>query len=129
MFDIATTGPTPEDLATRMVFEKVRVPITHLAEALDLKGEVLRGRRFVDCVVHGPAVVVPGDETRFNGCNLGDVAGDVKNLFLRTTGPRIIGAVGLNDCVFEGCLVIGVGFAGTDEYVAAMLKSLSPNEA
>ena len=129
MFDINTTGPVPDDLATRRVFEKVRVPIVRLAEVLDVNGETLRGRRFVDCVITGPAVVVQSDETQLHNCNLGDVAGDVRNLFLRATGPMIIGGVALHDCVFEGCLFIGIGFAGTDEYVEGMLKTLQPGKA
>ena len=129
MFDFNNTGPAPADLATRRVFEKVRVPLVRLAETLDANGETLRGRRFVDCIIEGPAVAIQTDETRIHNCNLGDVGGDVRNLFLRTTGPMVIGGISLNDCVFEGCLFMGVGFAGTDEYVESMLKLLQSGGA
>ncbi|WGM32402.1 hypothetical protein [Brevundimonas sp. NIBR11] len=128
MFDLNKTGPVPADLVTPLVFENVRIPIADLALALDATGG-LRGRRFVDCVITGPAVVVQADHGLLHNCNLGDASGDVRNLFLRAAGPMLVGCVALNDCVFEGCLFIGIGFAGTDGYVDAMVKSLSPAKA
>lgn len=129
MFDLAKTGPVPADLGTRLVFEEERIPLAHLVEALDAAGQRLQGRRFVDCVVHGPAVVIPDSRTQFLNCNLGEVEGDVRNLFLRAAGRKIIGAIALNDSVFEGCLFVGVGMAGDDAFVDAFVEKLRSGKA
>jgi hypothetical protein len=129
MFDLQNTGPVPEDLGTRRVFEKVQVPLGRLIDALGASGQPLTGRRFVDCVVHGPCVVIPGEHTRLENCNLGEASGDVRNLFLRAAGPMIVGGIPLNDCVFEGCIFIGVGFAGDDAFVDAFVAKLIPRKA
>lgn len=129
MYDLAKTGPVPDDLGSRLVFEKERIPLVRLVEAIEAAGQTLKGRRFVDCVVHGPCVVIAADETKFNNCNLGDVAGDVRNLFLRAAGPMIIGGVPLNDSVFDGCIFMGVGFAGDDGFVDAFIDILTPKKA
>ena len=129
MYDLHTTGPIPDDLGTRLVFEKERIPLVQLVEALEVASQTLKGRRFVDCVVHGPCVVIPANETKFDNCNLGDVAGDVRNLFLRAAGPMIIGGVPLNDSHFDGCIFMGVGFAGDDAFVDAFIDLLTPRKA
>ena len=126
MFDLENTGPVPADLGTRLTFEKERIPLVHLVEALEAAGQTLHGRRFVDCVVHGPAVVMPANETKFDNCNLGNVEGDIRNLFLRAAGPMVIGAIPLNDSRFEGCIFMGVGFAGDDGFVDAFIDILTP---
>ena len=41
----------------------------------------------------------------------------------------IVGGVPLNDCVFEGCLFIGVGFAGDDAFVDAFIAKMIPKKA
>ena len=126
MYDLETTGPVPNDLGARLVFDKERIPLVQMVEALEAAGQTLKGRRFVDCVVHGPCVVIPAQETKFDNCNLGDVAGDVRNLVLRAAGPMIIGGIPLNDCTFDGCIFMGVGFAGDDGFVDAFIDILTP---
>ena len=124
MYDLNATGPTPADLGTRTEFHKVLVPLTTLAEAAGKSGRTLDGRRFVDCVIHGPCVLVPGSDTRFEHSSLGETHGDVRNLFLRAVGPLITGCIPVNGCVFEGCIFIGVGFAGNDAFVENFVSTL-----
>jgi len=124
MFDLEKTGPVPSDLGARQIFTGVRVPLMRLFEEASSLGQSLQGRRFIDCVIHGPCVVVPGADTRFEDCSLGDAHGDVGNLFLRAVGPMITGAIPLNGCVFEGCLFIGVGYAGDDRFIEAFTSPL-----
>jgi len=124
MYDLNATGPTPADLAVRMEFEKVVVPLYELVTGAEKAGLRIDGRRFVDCVIHGPCVIIPNADTRFENCNLGDVAGDVRNLFLRPAGPMIIGGLQVNNCVFDGCIFLGVGFTGDDRFVEQFIASL-----
>ena len=129
MFDLASIGPVPDDLGQRTVYEKVRVPLIRLFEAHEAANRPLTGLRFVDCVIDGPAVVVMSAQTQLINCNLGDVAGDARNLFLRAHGPRIIGGVPLNDAVFDGCLFRRVGIVGDEAYIQLMIDKLTPPEA
>lgn len=130
MYDVNTTGPVPTDLGTRTEFSKVLVPFHRLVDAvLENGGGKIEGYRFTDCIIRGPAVLIPGPDTRFIDSNLGDVSGDVRNLFLRATGPKIIGAVPVNGCVFQGCAFVGVGLAGDDVFVERFMASLSPAKA
>ena len=129
MYDLNNTGPVPTDLGTRTEFNKVLVPLVQVFDATMVAGTAgINGRRFVDCIIRGPAVILPNPGTRFIDSNLGDVSGDVRNLFLKAAGPKIIGGVPVNDCIFEGCLFFAVGFAGDEDFVNAFAKSLTPGK-
>lgn len=128
MYDLATVGPPPENLATRVVFEKVRVPLWRLAEAAYASGLAVSDRQFIDCVITGPCIVCPTTDTRFSNCNMGDRTGDARNLFLRAAGPMIVGGIPLPGCSFEGCLFIGIGFAGPDAFVDGFIAQLTGQE-
>lgn len=125
MFDLNNTGPTPDDLGVRTEFNKVLVPFTRLMEEAEKAGLSLHGRRFVDCVIHGPCVIVPGGDTRFENSSLGDAHGDVRNLFLRAVGPMLTGCIPVNGCVFDGCAFVGVGFAGDDRFIEHFVTMLN----
>lgn len=128
MYDLKTVRPTPQDLGTRTGFVGVNVPIARLLERVIAERQQgrLEGMTFTDCVIVGPGVVVPDQATTLANCNLGNVKGDIRNLFLRSTGPMITGCISLIGCRFEGCLFSGVGFAGNEHYVEAMIRELSP---
>lgn len=127
MYDLKTVGPTPANLASIKMFSGVIVPLVQLAEAIVSAGggHQLQGLSFKDCAIRGPAVLIPGERTRFENCNMGDVAGDVRNLFLKAAGPRIAGGILANECRFDGCLFVGVGFAGDDAFVEGFVRELS----
>ena len=129
MYDLDTIGPPPENLASRVVFDKVRVPMSRLAEAANLGGLALADRQFKDCVIIGPCVVVPAADTTFTNCTMGQTSGDIRNLFLRAAGPMITGGIPLPGCSFDGCLFLGVGFAGDDAFVDAFVKLLGDKES
>lgn len=128
MYDLNTIGPVPADL-TQDRFQNVRIPMLELVVARAAAGLPLSGLTFTDCVVQGPSVIVPGGQTRFDDCNMGNDTDDVRNLFLRAAGTGIIGALLLNDCRFDGCLLLGIGFAGDDAFVDAFLEQLTPPKA
>lgn len=129
MFDSSTFPPVPDDLGQRSVYENVRIPLVRLFEAHEVADRPLTGLRFVDCLIDGPASVIMSPQTRLTNCNLGDVAGDVRNLFLRAHGPMIIGGIPLNDLVFEGCLFQRVAFVGDETFIQQMIDKLTPPKA
>ena len=111
-----------------MSFEKVLIDLPRLIMDARDAGKTLQGRRFVDCVIRGPAILIPYGDTQFVRSNLGDVVGDVRNLFLRASGPMIIGATAIQGCIFEGCLFVDVGFAGTAQFIEDFISHL-PSKA
>lgn len=124
MYDLERTGPTPADLGERAEFKGVAVSIPALIEAAAASGKPIEGRRFIDCVLLGPAILAVSDDTRFINCQFGAVEGDKRNLFVRPAGSRVIGAVSIAGCHFEGCLLNGLGLLGDDGFIEAFLATL-----
>jgi len=120
-------GPTPTDLGERDAYEGVSIPISRLLERTIAAGKdgQLNGLTFRRCMIHGPGVIIPDGNTRFVRCDLGDVRGDIRNLFLIAAGPMITGGVFLKGCVFEDCRIRGVGFVGDRNYVDNMVRELT----
>ncbi|VTO20414.1 Uncharacterised protein [Brevundimonas vancanneytii] len=55
---------------------------------------VIEGRRFENCLIEGPAVLLPLEGCNFDGCNMGDAHGDPRNLMLSPQGPqRVTGPI------------------------------------
>ena len=127
MHDLANYGPAPANMGTGNRFENVAIPVTRLLEHIIAAGRPAAVRQvgFKKCMLHGPGLFVPDTTTRFVRCDLGDVRGDIRNLFLIAAGPRITGAIPLNDCLFEDCVFRGVGFVGNEHYVANMVRELT----
>lgn len=125
MYDLEKTGPAPDDMGERMVFERVQVPLWQLIQEAGAVGKSLSGRRFIDCVIVGPCVAGPSSDTRFENCSLGDAQGDIRNLFLRAAGPLMVGVLNIDGCHFQGCIFIGVGFAGDEKFVDGFIEGLS----
>jgi hypothetical protein len=129
MYDVNNTGPTPADLGDRTEFKGVMVSIPALLEAAAATGKPIEGRSFVDCVLFGPAILAMTEETGFLNCQFAAVEGDVRNLFVRPAGGRVIGAVSIAGCHFEGCLLNGLGLVGDDEFIEAFIATLGSSEA
>ncbi len=121
MYNVDTVQPTPRDLGSRKAFNGVVVSLPALIEAATAANVVIEGRSFTDCVIIGPAILSPGAGTLFNGCNFGDVEGNPRNLLVKPAGDRIIGALSVAGCVFEGCLLNGVGLVGDEGFITAFL--------
>jgi len=123
-------NPTPSDLVTPTVFDGVFIPVTALVEARRVTDRPrIEGVTFRNCLLQGPAVLVPTTTTKFDNCNLGEVAGDRRNLFLKAMGPMIIGGVSVAGCQFESCTFVGVGFAGNDSMIDQFISHLAPGGA
>jgi hypothetical protein len=124
MSDTEMAAASSADLGTATAFQRVLVSVPALIEAASAAGVAIEGRRFADCILVGPAVVIPNAETRFQQCNFGDVEGDVRNLFLRPAGTRVIGALSVAGCVFERCVFHGIGMVGDESVIAAFVATV-----
>lgn len=86
---------------------------------------VIENRIFTDCLIEGPAVLLPLEGCHFDGCNMGDVQGDPRSLLLQPVGPeRVTGAIPLKNCKFINCRFLGVGFTGPKAYLDEMVAAL-----
>ena len=79
---------------------------------------VIEGRTFIDCELHGPAVIVPVSGCNFASCNLGSADGDMANLMLQPLGPtKITGCIPFRDCQFERCGFFSVAYTGAPDFL------------
>ena len=86
---------------------------------------VIEGRRFDNCLIEGPAVLLPLEGCNFDGCNMGDAHGDPRNLMLSPAGPqRVTGTIPIKDCKFIRCRFLGVGFTGPQSFLDGMVAGL-----
>lgn len=129
MMDPKTLATLPDDAVERTEFTDTLVPITRLAESMLAAGRRagFKGVTFTRCLIQGPGVIVPGGDTHFDRCMMGNVQGDVRNLFLLAVGPLITGAIPVDQCLFVECEFKGVGFAGEQPFVDSFVQGLSRN--
>jgi hypothetical protein len=66
---------------------------------------------FRNCTMLGPAVVAPLGSTEIRDCTF---EGDPSALLweIPESRPNVIGAIGLESCIFVSCVFSGIGFAG-----------------
>lgn len=89
-----------------------------MIEAARQNTNVIEGRTFTQCLLEGPAVLLPVEGCRFNNCNMGDAMGDARNLLLSPLGPqKVTGTVAFKNCVFEACTFARVGFTGSPDFL------------
>lgn len=100
-------------------FENVDIILYELYAAASAQGAgLIQGRTFTGCRFQGPAIVLASSGVTFTDTNFGDSRGDIKNLLLQPVGDKAIGTIPMRDCDFIGCEFYGVGFTGTDEFIA-----------
>ena len=91
---------------------------------------VIEGRRFENCLIEGPAVLLPLEGCNFDGCNMGDAHGDPRNLMLSPQGPqRVTGPIPFKNCQFINCRFVGVGFTGAPAFLDSMAAAISGGAA
>ena len=120
---MTAADPVDSDLTapviTRLGFKLFELWAANYASS----GMVIRDKRFVNCVIEGPAIMLPVKGCRFDGCDFGDARGDMRNLLVRPLSPtRITGAIAVEDCVFETCRFFAVGFTGSEPFLESMLS-------
>jgi hypothetical protein len=101
------------EIVARTTFEKEGVWLPLLAVHTLNSGEtVIRDKTFTDCAIEGPALVAVLQGTTFDGCNMG-AAAEVRSLLYAPEGPRLVGAIGLQNCRFVRCRFVQIGFTGS----------------
>jgi hypothetical protein len=90
---------------------------------LAVVANVLKEYVFEDCLILGPAVVMPLGSTSIVDCDLG---GKPQALLWIVEPDRdfIIGSIGLKDCSFRSCAFQRVGFAGPEEFRNILLGAV-----
>jgi hypothetical protein len=101
------------------VFENVDIILYELYAAASRQGvPLVQGRTFRGCRFQGPAIILATDTVTFADTNFGDSRGGIANLLLRPVGDKAIGTIPMRDCAFIGCEFYGVGFTGSDTFIA-----------
>lgn len=108
-------------------YEGLNIFLPALAIEAARRGEaVIEGKTFTNCMIEGPAVLLPLGACNFDGCNMGDAQGDIRNLLLQPLGPqKVTGTVAFKDCQFINCQFIRVGFTGTPDFLAQVQTVLT----
>ena len=98
--------------------------IIHLLDLLAPGAKpIISNRTVEDCEVRGPAMVVFMRTTLDNNSWAGD---DLESLFVEVADERkIVGAIGLQGCVFRRCRFIAIGIIGTKEQIEEAKKGFS----
>ena len=89
-------------------------------------GVSLKGRTFRNCVLQGPAVLLVLKGTRFERTSFGAPSHISEVLFSPVSSSKALGAIAIEDCVFEGCRFFACGFTGNQGFIDMMLRELGP---
>lgn len=83
----------------------------------------IRGHRFEDCLLLGPAVIATTGETVISHCTFD---GEADELLWRVPPERktIVGAIEAADCEFIRCRFSMIGFAGPDAFMEQFKRGL-----
>jgi len=86
---------------------------------------VVRDREFEDCLIQGPAVLLPfGEGAVFSECNITAMDARPDAVFLEIPdGPRN-GCVGLSNVTFRHCSFENIGIAGLPDDLARMREQI-----
>jgi len=117
---ITSIGAGPE-------YEGLNIWLPALAIEAARRGEnAITGKTFRNCMFEGPAVLLPLGACNFDGCNMGDAQGDIRNLLLQPMGPqKVTGTVAFQDCQFINCQFLRVGFTGTPDFLGQIQQVLT----
>jgi hypothetical protein len=111
---------TAKELAASSIVDR-RIEIRKIK--LDVDG-TLRGKHFRNCDIIGPAILLPIQTVVFTGI-LFDIADDTMESIIWLPNPaatRVVGAIGVDCCKFEGGRFTNIGFTGTAEVLSALRK-------
>jgi hypothetical protein len=123
-----STAAAPSRDVTRTEFKGESIWLPRLSvEHLNAGHDAIRGKTFTECLIEGPAVMLPAGDVVFEDCHMGTAA-KPQNLLLSPVGDLVTGAIGLVACRFVRCRFLYVGFVGNEafrEMFAAGVPSLT----
>ena len=93
---------------------------------IPLGANSVRGQAFEDCVIHGPALILPAGSNVFEECHWEAVGSIESILWERREGESIVGALILHECTFCRCTFRDIGIVGTANALARFRASLDP---
>ena len=119
MTDInASTAAAPSPDVARTEFADQSIWLPRLAvEHLNAGHDRIRGKTFTDCLIEGPAVMMPDATVVFDACHMG-TASKPENLLLAPVGDLVTGVIGVSDCRFVRCRFLFIGFVGREAFQA-----------
>lgn len=98
-----------------------RSEVIRLAD-LATVSDIVEDRRFEDCMLVGPAVLVLLDSVDLISCGF-EGSAEAMLWELPADRTQVQGAIGLRRCSFIGCRFQRVGFAGTPEVMEMFRRS------
>lgn len=109
---LAAIGPGP-------VYENAQIWLPQLfAEHARAGAAVIESKTFIGCRFEGPAVLLPIAGCSFQGCNMGEAGGDIRNLLLAPVGAeKVVGVIPFRDCAFRDSAFFMVGFTGSSDFL------------
>ena len=127
---IQPSGPPVTDVDfTQDLIENQAFSLLNLFLAnIEKHGLVLRGKTFRNCLIEGPAVIMPLENCNFDACDFGYAAGDINNLLLQPVGSKVTGAMVFADTKFERCTFFAVGFTGPPQLLEEF-RAIPPRPA
>jgi hypothetical protein len=112
-------GPGPEYRSTSIWLPQLFLETRRAGSAN------IENRTFIECLIEGPAVLLPLSGCNFDSCDMGDAQGDPRTLMLKPVGPdRVIGTIAIRNCKFIRCRFLGVGFTGPQSFLDGMITGL-----
>lgn len=97
------------------------------ANIMATRQPLIQGKTFTDCIIEGPAVLLALSGVNFDACNMGVTGDDPRSLILMPMAKnKVVGAIGMKDCVFTRCRFFAVGFTGPDAFIDRMIQVLDP---
>jgi len=122
---------TLEPLGPGPVYTQINIWLPQLfIENVRTGAQLISDRRFEGCLFEGPAVILPIEGCRFDGCDLGDAQGDPRSLMLAPQGAtRVVGPIAFKNCQFVNCRFVGVGFTGAPAFLDDMARAIGGGAA
>jgi len=116
--------PRSDDDLQKSLIEDTRLSLFDVYRVRHQKTgqHVVFGVTFRNCTLDGPCVILPVGGTIEN-CQLGEAAGDARNLTLSPNGAKVIGALVFDKCTFDGCHFVNVGFTGSRPFLDGLVRS------
>jgi hypothetical protein len=84
---------------------------------------IISDRTIEDCEIRGPSIIAPLQGVTMNECGFD---GDPDSVFIEVPEGRIVGAVGLKDCVFRRCQFKQIGIIGASTVIRKIREGFIP---